>query len=676
MLLRTRITSLAAGGLLLMALGLVAGGWWQRGFQQQRLAQAVRAAVAGQWNDALAMEDRISDEYIDKLLVPEFLQAVRHRDAAALRLALEQQGFTVGADAPVQVAQLLRVGGDPASVGAGAAASLLDPATLRRASEGDSINGLRLTDAGRALVLSTRRLPDRGDAPVLVLARDVGHAMRRMAQAARAAVTLLDARGRLVYATDAALWQEAAPRLAAQGPQYAELRLQGRHYRIGGVAVEDLSGRRAGTLLTLVDDTEEAATRDFATRLMLGSAALLVLLVLWVVYRSLRGSLRPLEESVAALHALAQGDTSMRLPYTGDDEVGRIARAVDAFRRNAQELAETRARHERLRREQESLMRDKLQALARATHQHVEFAAGLGDDEQLQQLAGVMNTLSGRLIEQHRRLSGMVQELREALVTKDRLAGLEQELRIAAQVQASILPRHAPQDARLALHCHITPAREVGGDFYDYFLIDADRLGFVMADVSGKGVPAALFMTITRTLLKATAQFIAEPTRCIEQVNRLLAAENEQMMFVTLFYGVLHLGSGRVDYVNAGHDAPCVLRGDGGVAPLARTGGVALAVVQGQAYRCASVQLRAGEGLFLYTDGLTEAFDPDGRVYGGPRLVQALGGAWCAARRSPQDLARAVLADVQVFERGAHQADDKTCMALLWLGGAGSPGQQ
>jgi hypothetical protein len=112
--------------------------------------------------------------------------------------------------------------------------------------------------------------------------------------------------------------------------------------------------------------------------------------------------------------------------------------------------------------------------------------------------------------------------------------------------------------------------------------------------VSGKGVPAALFMTITRTLLKATAQFIAEPTRCVAQLNDLLAAENDQMMFVTLFYGVLHLESGHVRYVNAGHNPPYLLRGDGSVAPLARTGGVAVAVSEGFAYRHGSVDLQAG----------------------------------------------------------------------------------
>ena len=398
---------------------------------------------------------------------------------------------------------------------------------------------------------------------------------------------------------------------------------------------------------------------------------ILVLAVLLGLNWYLRRSLQPLEKSIDALQALAQGDASVHLPYSGNDEIGRIAQAVATFRRNAQELAATRALRERVRRRQERLLRTKLQALAQATQQPLELGRVGSDEEQLRQLAQVMNALSGRLIEQHQRLSGMVQELREALITKTRLAGLEQELQIAAQVQLSILPRHPPQDARLQLHCHIIPAREVGGDFYDYFFISPNALGFVIADVSGKGVPAALFMTITRTLLKATAQFIAEPTQCVTQLNDLLAAENEQMMFVTLFYGVLHLDTGTLHYVNAGHNPPYLLRTDGSVQPLARTGGMAVAVSEGMAYRAASVQLQPGEQLFLFTDGVTEAFNPQGQEFGEARLQQALLQAQPHTRADPGALTAQVLAQVHAFENGAAQADDITCMALRF-GGPGT----
>lgn len=669
MLLRTRITAIVALGLLLTTLALSAGSWLHEQLLRQRLAAMAHNTQAALWAQVLSTEDRMLDALMDKLLMqPQFLRGLAPNAQQSMTQAIDDEGLLSTRQGPLEQLALLRPNGDAAVWGAPLPAPLLEPDTLERASMGDAVDGLRLVGRQQLLVLSTRRLAGQADSAVLVLARDARYALQQMAQRAGAAVSLLDLHGRLLYTTDEALWQQASAHVALRGAQYTELQLQSRSYTVSSIAVSDLAGHNVGTLVSLTDRSQEAQARRFLERLVLGAAAALVLAVLLGLNGYLRRSLKPLEKSIDALHALAQGDTRVRLPYSGNDEIGRIAQAVATFGRNAQELAATRALRERVRRRQERLLRTKLQALAQATHQSIDFAAGHSDEEQLRQLAAVMNELSGRLIEQHQRLTGMVQELREALITKNRLAGLEQELQIAAQVQLSILPRQAPRDARVQLHCHITPAREVGGDFYDYFFIDERRLGFVIADVSGKGVPAALFMTITRTLLKATAQFIAEPTRCVAQLNDLLAAENEQMMFVTLFYGVLELDSGCVHYVNAGHNAPYVLRSGNRVEPLARTGGVAVAVCEGFAYRHASVQLQPGEQLFLYTDGITEAFDPDGQEYGDARLHRSLQAAVAETDHAPEHITARVLADVHAFERGAPQADDITCVALRYLG--------
>lgn len=665
MLLRTRITGIVAGALLLTVLGLLGGSLLREQVLRQRLAESAQVAQAAQWAEALAAEDQWLDQSIDRLLLaPRVLQAMHQGEPQAL----QGTGLALGAGQPLALVALLDASGVPRVWGQAPGGVLLDADSLERASVGDTVEGLRLLGDGRALVLSMRRLTHQGQNSVLVLARDVSHALAHMAERTGAALTLLDLHGRLLHTTDAALWREVATRVAQRGAQYAELELNGRSYAASGVPVHDLAGHAAGTLLMLSDQTQAAGASRFLGRLALGGTALLVLAVLLGLNAYLRRSLRPLERSIDALQALAQGDASVQLPYSGHDEIGRIARAVATFRRNAQDLAATRALRERVRRRQERLLRSKLELLAEATQQPLVLAGGHSDEEQLRQLAGVMNELSGRLIAQHRQLTGMVEELREALVTKTRLAGLEQELQIAAQVQLSILPREAPRDARVQLHCHITPAREVGGDFYDYFFIDDRHLGFVIADVSGKGVPAALFMTITRTLLKATAQFVAEPTQCVAQLNDLLAAENEQMMFVTLFYGVLQLDSGQLRYVNAGHNPPYLLRTDGSAAMLPRTGGIAVAVSEDFPYRHGSVELRAGDQIFLYTDGVTEAFDPDGQEYGDQRLAQALGAALADTDRAPARIVAQVLADVHAFERGAPQADDITCVALRYLG--------
>ena len=671
MLLRTRITWIAAAGLLLTALGLLGGSWLREQLLLQRVALAAQAAQSSLWAETLSAEDRLLDEQIDKLmLAPDFLPAAQQGNAAALERLLGAllPGADGAGEALLAQAAVLGVGSAPLAFGPALNLPLLDADSLERAAVGDALDGLRLVGGGQALVLSTRRLQTRGEAQVLVLARDARHALEHMAQRMGASAALLDLHGRLLRTTDAALWEAAASQVSHRSAQHAELELNGRTYTVSSMQVSDLAGHAAGTLVTLTDHTQDVQASRFLGRLVLGSAAALLLAVLLGLNWYVRRSLQPLERSIDALQALAQGDAKVRMPYTGNDEIGRIAQAVGQFRRNALELSATRALRERVRRRQERLLRTKLQALAQATHQPLDFASGGNDEEQLRQLAGVMNELSGRLIDQHQRLTGMVQELREALVTKNRLAGLEQELQIAAQVQLSILPRQAPQDGRVQLHCHITPAREVGGDFYDYFFIDDEHLGFVIADVSGKGVPAALFMTITRTLLKATAQFIAEPTRCMGQLNDLLAAENEQMMFVTMFYGVLHLETGHVRYVNAGHNPPYLLRGDGSVSALPRTGGIAVAVSEDFPYRHGSVDLAPGDQLFLYTDGVTEAFDPDGNEYGDQRLDTTLHAVLAQSDHLPEQIAAGVLADVHAFERGAPQADDITCVALRYLG--------
>ena len=159
---------------------------------------------------------------------------------------------------------------------------------------------------------------------------------------------------------------------------------------------------------------------------------------------------------------------------------------------------------------------------------------------------------------------------------------------------------------------------------------------------------------------------MSAPTLCIGKLNDLLAKENEQMMFVTIFYGVLHLPSGNVTYVNAGHNPPYQLRADGSVQAVARTGGMAVAVSEDFAYREGRLTLAPGETLFLYTDGITEAFDCDAQEYGDARLEGVLQGLQRPI--SPADLCNAVLADVHQFERGAPQADDITCMALRYQG--------
>jgi sigma-B regulation protein RsbU (phosphoserine phosphatase) len=203
------------------------------------------------------------------------------------------------------------------------------------------------------------------------------------------------------------------------------------------------------------------------------------------------------------------------------------------------------------------------------------------------------------------------------------------------------------------------PALEVGGDFYDYFRIDDDRVGVVIADVSGKGVPASLFMMITRTLLKAAGLSGDGPGACLERVNDLLEAENDQAMFVTVFYGVIDLSSRTMAYANGGHNPPMLLQADGTVRSVEPLGDPILAVVPGAGFREARLDLQPGDALLLYTDGLTEAFSAAGEEFGEPRLTAALAGAKGGEAAAVADHC---IAAVEAFSVGAAQSDDMTCL--------------
>ena len=207
----------------------------------------------------------------------------------------------------------------------------------------------------------------------------------------------------------------------------------------------------------------------------------------------------------------------------------------------------------------------------------------------------------------------------------------------------------------------MTPAREVGGDFYDFFNLGDTLLGLVIADVSGKGIPAALFTMMTRTLLKGAARNFPSPARCLSEVNELLAEDNETCMFVTLFYGVLDLRDGSFRYCNGGHNPPRLVRSDSRIEVLPSTENLVLGVAPGHEYHNAEVRLAPGDALFLYTDGITEAQNSSEEEFGEERLDEKLASLGQATAR---DVVTAVVDAVHAFAGDAPQSDDITCIAM------------
>lgn len=246
------------------------------------------------------------------------------------------------------------------------------------------------------------------------------------------------------------------------------------------------------------------------------------------------------------------------------------------------------------------------------------------------------------------------------------LGSLRKEVDIAARMQQSILPRHWPQDPRFTLVGTMRPAKDIGGDFYDHFWLAGGACGFVVADVSGKGISAGLFGMVSKTLLRLTAtQRQLPPGSVAREVNDALCADNESSMFVTAFYARYTPGSGELVYVNAGHPPPLLLRADGRVEWLPGTGGTAFGVMEDLDYEERVEHLAPGDTLLVFTDGVTEAVDGRGEEFGRDRLGALFEGQ--AALRPDEAIDRVVQA-VAAFAGEVEQFDDITCVVLHCVG--------
>ena len=242
---------------------------------------------------------------------------------------------------------------------------------------------------------------------------------------------------------------------------------------------------------------------------------------------------------------------------------------------------------------------------------------------------------------------------------------LEADLDMAKLLQSTILPQAFPTDRTWCGTAQMTPALQMAGDFYDYFSLDAHRLGLVIADVSGKGVAPAFFMAVSRSALQEAARHNDDPGDCLAAANDRLCEQNPLDMFVTVFYAVIDERNGTVAYANGGHNRPYIVAQDGVPRAVPLTGGMALGVMSGLPYTGASMILKPGETLFLYTDGVSEAMNEADEEFGEQRLEAALAQS---ASLSVGDMLTAITAAVHEFAGSAPQSDDITCLVVRYLG--------
>ena len=262
-------------------------------------------------------------------------------------------------------------------------------------------------------------------------------------------------------------------------------------------------------------------------------------------------------------------------------------------------------------------------------------------------------------------INDYIDHLTEVTAEKERMGA---ELNIATQIQASMLPcifPAFPDRNEFDIYASMDPAKEEGGDFYDFFLIDEDHIALVMADVSGKGVPAALFMVIAKTLLKNTAQSGISPKEVLSQVNTQLCENNEAEMFVTVWLGVMQISTGHMVCANAGHEYPAIRRVGGQYELLHDKHGFVLAGMEGSRYREYEITLEKGDSLFVYTDGVPEATNAENELFGTDRMLEALNQNPDAAS---EEVIREVQKAMEVFVKQAPQFDDITMLSMIYKG--------
>ncbi|MDO5554509.1 MAG: SpoIIE family protein phosphatase [Planctomycetia bacterium] len=271
-----------------------------------------------------------------------------------------------------------------------------------------------------------------------------------------------------------------------------------------------------------------------------------------------------------------------------------------------------------------------------------------------------------------RELSAGINQTVEALkkLADEAAKRFDRELELAHKIQLSALPKvfpPFPDRNEFDIFASSNPAKVVGGDFYDLFLVDDDHLAFVIADVSGKGIPAALFMMTTKTLINNYAKTGMEPNETFDRTNASLCATNDAVMFVTAFIGVLEISTGKLTYVNGGHNSPLMRHGAEGYQWLNEKGGCVLGIASEMRYEETVQQLLPGDAIFLYTDGVTEAFNESEELFGETRLFDLLNSPKVLTM-SPTELLIHVESEVKFYRKKAEQSDDITMLAVVWHG--------
>ena len=565
------------------------------------------------------------------------------------------------------------------------AAAASDDALARMIERGWTGGGVAI-DAERNVTLSVG-VPlhdaDGATLAVAVLAIDILEALTELQEDTGAEALIVNRRGRLLVGTDPEIWELIRETGWLPGSTSEPVRSGDQVFSHAAFPLEAELGNLVARVVTVQDVSAVYADQRRVSLItaLAGAGFVLASLVGLTLY--LRSALSRLTDGVVVLDALSRGDTQATVAVSeeeSDDEVARIARAVNTFRTQTLTLRRHRRRALLRRRQQERFIQGEMTRLADTLNEEerrdilndlaevqapaaaVEDAAGDNDSgNELQMIGLAFRKMTSRVGRQQQRLTTLVAQLQEALRTRTAYMALQRDLQIASRVQRSFLPGERFEAPGVKIQAAMHPAKEVGGDFYDFFRLDEHRIGVVVGDVAGKGVPASMFMAVTRTVIRATARQVEHgPGECLRIVNDTLVEATAGDMFVTVFYGVYDVRDGSFLYANGGHNSPALVTTDG-VERIPLTGGVALAMFDGLTYDEAAVSVPPGGKLFVYTDGIPESADVTEEEYGYERMEESLRDS---AGRGTGDTLEMMLRSIEEFAGEAAQFDDVTMVVL------------
>jgi sigma-B regulation protein RsbU (phosphoserine phosphatase) len=677
--------------LLLIVIGGSLGLLWQR--SATLLADSRRETAEARWHLSLEQMATAHETLAASLGVEtEHAATGGHFDREAMRERLLAAMHTAIDPAPITRIDIADSTGLIASTaGLAVRAPLVDIGrTLLALRRGYAMVGPERSTSGRWRLVVSVAGPGE---TIISIASDLTALLPTLASSQRAEMFLIDEDLRtgeetLAASTSPALWNQLRADAEAAGDAIFTTRIGEQVLMAVPLPLHNSSGTRIGRMI-VVRDITAAAQR--ARLVLLTGAALSLLLVAgtgFLVYALTRDALDPLGELTRIVRALAGGNLAARpMLRAAPAEIEAIGTALDVFRGNAIELDRHKLRerlhdaqnHRLIRREMSRLAEtldepargEVLEALGRIGGTPDAAPGGASGSGGAGALAAAFQLMSGRVAAQQRQMSALLEErtrdlqiVSEALAEREQLGRLREEMEFARHLQMASLPAvfpPFPERRDVTLFAAMTPASEVGGDFYDFALIEGDTLVLLIGDASGKGVSAAMFIATCRALLRSALVRGAGPGEALAACNAAVTTESRTSMFATVFAALLDLSSGRMRYANAGHNPPYILRGDGAVEALEAAPGIALGVIEPMAFDEAETVLQPGEALFLFTDGVTEAHGPERTLYEETRLTDVLRG--CGGTDA-ETIVRRVAASLAAFMQNETQADDITMLSV------------